>query len=120
LVFTPRNRKNKHFFATNFKIQGGQIPSCPPFRRPCKNLAVSKAREHLKGMSGPCDHCALCGNHGKHNKSMVSCVSQIMGKNKTFPLNQKFTCANHGVYVATCVICQEQYVGQTKNKFFTR
>ena len=44
----------------------------------------------------------LCGNHGKHNKSMVPCVSQIMGKNKTFPLNQKLTCANHGIYVATC------------------
>ena len=62
----------------------------------------------------------LCGNHGKHNKSMVPCVSQIMGKNKTFPLNQKLTCANHGIYVATCVICHEQYVEQTKNKFSTR
>jgi len=40
-----------------------------------------------------------------------------MGKNKTFPLNQKLTCANHGIYVATCVICHNQYVGQTKNKF---
>jgi len=43
-----------------------------------------------------------------------------MGKNKTFPLNQKLTCANHGFYVATCVICDEQYVGQTKNKFSMR
>ena len=47
-------------------------------------------------------------------------VSQIMGKNKTFPLNQKLTCANHGIYVATCAICHEQYVGQTKNKFSMR
>jgi len=77
----------------------------------------SKTREHVKGMSGP---CALCGNHGKHNKSMVPCVSQILGKNKTFPPNQKLTCANHGIYVATCVICHEQYVGQTKNKFSVR
>jgi len=85
-----------------------------------KHLPLSKTREHVEGMPGPCSHCALCGNHGKHNKSMVQCVSQLMGKNKTFPLNQKLTCANHGIYVATCVICDEQYVGQTKNKFSTR
>jgi len=85
-----------------------------------KHLALSKTREHVKGMWGPCGHCALSGNHGKHNKSMVPCVSQIMGKNKTFPLNQKLTCENHSIYVATCVVCHEQYVGQTKNKFFTR
>ena len=77
-------------------------------------------REHVKGMSDPCGHCALCGNHGKHNKSMVPCVPQIMCKNETFLLNQKLTCANHGIYVATCVICHEQYVGQTKNKFSMR
>jgi len=59
-----------------------------------KHLDLSKTREHVKGMPGPCGHCALCGNHGKHNKSTVPCVSQIMGKNKTFPLNQKLTCAN--------------------------
>jgi len=85
-----------------------------------KHLALSKTREHVERMSGPCGHCALCGNHGKHNKSMVPCISQIMGKNKTFPLNQKLSCTNHGIYVATCVICHEQYVGQTKNKFCTR
>ena len=85
-----------------------------------KHLALSKTREHVKGMSGPCGRCSLCGNHGKNNKSIVSCVSKIMGKNKTFPLNRKLTCANHGIYVTTCVICHEQYVGQTKNKFSTR
>ena len=74
-----------------------------------KHLALSKTREHVKRMSGPCGHCALCGNHGKHNKSMLPCVSQTMSRNKTFPLNQKLTCANHGIYVATCVICHEQY-----------
>jgi len=46
-----------------------------------KHLALSNTREHVKGMSGPCGHCALCGNPGKH-KSMVPYVSQIMGKNK--------------------------------------
>ena len=85
-----------------------------------KHLPLSKTREQVKGMPGLCSHCALCGNHGKHNKSMVQCVSQLMGKNKIFPLNQKLTCANHSLYVATCVICHEQYVGQTKNKFSTR
>ena len=85
-----------------------------------KHLALSTTREHVKGMSGPCGRCSLCGNHGKHNKSMVPCVSQIMGNNKTFPLNQKLTCVNHGVCVATYVICHEQSVGQTKNKFSTR
>ena len=71
--------------------------------------APCKTREHAKVTSGPCGHCALCGNHGKHNKSMLPCVSQTMSRNKTFPLNQKLTCANHGIYVATCVICHEQY-----------
>ena len=85
-----------------------------------KHLALSKTREHVKGMSGPCGHSALCGNHGKYNKSMVPSVSQIMGKNKTFSLNQKLKCTNHGIYVSTCVICHEQYIRQTKNKFSTR
>jgi len=40
-----------------------------------KRLALSKMREHVKVMSGPCGHCALCGNHGKHNESMMPCVS---------------------------------------------
>jgi len=70
-----------------------------------KHLDLSKTRKHVKGMSGPCGHCALGGNQGEHNKSMLLSVSQIMGKNKTFPLNQKLTCTNHGIYVATCVIC---------------
>jgi len=37
----------------------------------CKHLALSKTREYVKGVSGPCSHCALCGCHGKHNKSTV-------------------------------------------------
>jgi len=41
-----------------------------------------------KCLSGPCDHCALCGNYGKHNKSVVPYVSQTMSKpshsNKTW------------------------------------
>jgi len=37
-----------------------------------KHLALSKTREHVKGMSGPCGYCALYGNHGKHNKSLAT------------------------------------------------
>jgi len=60
----------------------------------------------------------LCGCHGKHNKSMVPCVSQVMTKiNKTFPLNQNLTCANCGSCVATCVI--RNHAGKTVNNFFT-
>jgi len=85
-----------------------------------KHLASSKTWERVKGVSGPCGHCALCDCYGKHNKSMVPCVSQIMSKFKTFPFNQNLTCANYSIYVATCVICHEQYVGQTMNKFSKR
>jgi len=33
---------------------------------------------------------------------MVTYVSQIMSKCKTFPLKQNLTCVNYGVYVTTC------------------
>jgi len=82
--------------------------------------ALSKTREIVKGVSGPCGPYALCGCYGKHNKSMVPCVSQIMSKAKTFPLNQNLTCTNYGIDVATCVICNKKYVGQTTNKFSKR
>jgi len=85
-----------------------------------KHLVLSKTREPVKGESGPCGHCALCGCYGKHSKSMVLRVSQIMSKTKTFLLNQNLTCANYGIHVATSVLCHEQYVGQTKNKFSMR
>ena len=68
-------------------------------------------------MSRLCNHCAFCGCRGKHNKSIVTCVSQIMNKTTFFPLNKNTTCSEYGIYVATCVICHEQYVGQTSNKF---
>ena len=60
-----------------------------------------------------CKHCALiCGCHWKHHESMAPCVSQIMTKTKTFPLDQNLTCANYVSYVATCVICHQLHVGQ--------
>jgi len=36
--------------------------------------------EHVQSVSTPCGHCALYGHHGKHNKSVVPCVSQVMTK----------------------------------------
>jgi len=81
-----------------------------------KHLALSKTREHAKALSGPCGHCALCGDYGKHNKSMVPCVLQIMSKTKAFPHNQNLTCAKYGIYVATCVIFHERYVDQRQKE----
>jgi len=60
-----------------------------------KHLALSKTREHVKDVSGPCGRSALCGHHGKHNKSMVPCVSQMMSKTKTISFNQNLTCPNY-------------------------
>jgi len=42
-----------------------------------KILALCKTKKHIKSVSGTCNHCALCGCHGKHNNSLVACVSQI-------------------------------------------
>ena len=72
------------------------------------------------GLSSPCGHCALCGNHGKH-KNMVATTSVIstnFGSN--FILKQNLNCTNFGIYAAHCNICFEFYVGQTKNRFSTR
>ena len=85
-----------------------------------KDLALNKTRKQTQGGSRPCERCALCGYHGKNNKSMVANVSQVLTKTKTFKLNQSLTCTDFGIYVATCVICQEQYVGQTSNQFSKR
>ena len=85
-----------------------------------KDLALNKTRKQTKCGSRPCEHCALCGCYGKNNKSMLSNVSQLLTKTKTFKLNQSLTCADFGIYVTTCVICHEQYVGQTSNKFSKR
>ena len=51
---------------------------------------------------------------------MLPCVSQIITKNKTVPVNQNLLCANYDIYVASCVICHEHYVEQTSNKLSVR
>jgi len=59
----------------------------------------------MESLSGPCKQCALCGCHGRHNKTMVPTISHILAKNKLYAL-----CVN------LCG-CNQQYVGQTVNKF---
>jgi len=83
-------------------------------------LVLNKTRRQTKGGSRPCKRCALCGCHGKNDKSIIPNVSQLLTKNKTFPLNENLTCAYYGIYVATCAICHEQYFGQTNKNFSKR
>jgi len=40
-----------------------------------KHLALSKTKEHVKGMSGPCGHCTLCGNYGKQQINGAMCFT---------------------------------------------
>jgi len=85
-----------------------------------KHLVLSKTRKQIKRISRISKHCTLCGCRVKHNKFVLPCVSQIITKNKTVPVNQNLTCANYDIYVASCVICHEHYVGQTSNKLSVR
>jgi len=79
MVFAFQNRTNEPFLLRIVKSMGAMAP-LPPLPTPMQ-APLSKATEHVKGISGPCGHCGLCGNHGELNKSMVSCVSQVMSKN---------------------------------------
>jgi len=45
-VFYPSKLKKQPFLAINFKIQGGQGPLLPPFRRPC--MRFNSDRQYLK------------------------------------------------------------------------
>ena len=38
-----------------------------------KHVALSKTKKHVKAMSGPCNHYALCGCHGKQQISGTMC-----------------------------------------------
>jgi len=51
---------------------------------------------------------------------MLPCVSQIVTKNKTFPLNKSLASINSGIYVAICLICHRQYVRHSVNALSTR
>ena len=84
-------------------------------------LISNKTKKQLEGVRRPRKRYALCGYSGKHRKSMVTCVSQIMTKRKTFPLKQKLTCANHDVYVATCIVLRYviNNILAKKQKYFT-
>jgi len=59
-----------------------------------KHVALNKVKQETGRSSRPCKHYAHCGCHGKDNKSMISTLSHIEAKNKTFPL-KKLTCAHY-------------------------
>jgi len=42
----------------------------------------------------------------ENSKSVVTCVSEIMTKSKTFPLKQKLAFENYGVCVVTCYVAR--------------
>jgi len=82
-----------------------------------KDLASNKTRKQTKGGPRPCEHCALCVCCGKNSKSMVTNISQLLTKTKTFKLNQSLTCADFGIYVATCAMCHEQMLVKLATNF---
>jgi len=68
----------------------------------------SKTKEQIQVASGLHQPCALCCCHGKHIESTVPLDSQVMTKNKTFPLNHSLACANYAIHLAThTCICKE-------------
>ena len=85
-----------------------------------KSLAHMQSKGPSSGTSDACNHCSLCGHHGKHS-NMVNPTSVITSKSgKVFKLHQRLICKDSGIYVATCVTCHEQYVGQTSTSFTKR
>ena len=73
-----------------------------------EHLAPSKTKKQTQVASGLHLPCALCCCNGKHIESTVPTDSQVMTKNKTFPLNHNLARANYAIYLAihTC-ICKE-------------
>ena len=85
-----------------------------------RSLSVNIDKPNKEGSSGPCGHCALCGNYGQHRNSMTMSTTIIKTDNETIKLKQNLTCRNYGIYAAECTICNAKYIGQTKIKFSTR
>jgi len=60
-----------------------------------KYLALSKAIEHVKGLSGPCGYCALCGNYGKQNRSVVPSATCFRNNEQNFCVSSaEYWCAS--------------------------
>ena len=59
-----------------------------------------------------CDHCKLCGNHGK-GQNMVRVTKKLKINNKTYKITDRLTCESSGVYAYICTECGAIYVGQT-------
>ena len=84
-----------------------------------KSLAYMQ-NDTQDGTSEACNHCSLCGHHGKH-KSMIDKTNVITSKmGKIYKLRQKLNCRDSGIYAATCTKCNEQYVSQTCTSFTKR
>ena len=66
-----------------------------------EHLALSKTKKQTQVAAGLHYPCALCCCHGKHIESTVPTDSQVMTKNKTFPLNHSLACASYAIYLAT-------------------
>ena len=69
-----------------------------------EHLALSKTKKQTQVASGFYYPCALSCCHGKHIESTVPTDSQVMTKNKSFPLNHSLACASYALYLAihTC------------------
>ena len=63
-----------------------------------------------------CGKCALCGNFGNYNKSMINNNKTI----QNMKIKQNLNCKNYGIYAATCNLCKDIYIGQTSNNFAKR
>ena len=100
------------------------------FSKPCtlanhllnyKKISESKgSKSNTQGGSHKCQHCGLCGHHGKL-QNMVCETNHIKLRTGSFiTLKHQLNCKNFGIYGARCRRCQDFYVGQTKNSFSKR
>jgi hypothetical protein len=139
--FTPpksssTNKKRKTVWATSFprllKLTTRERELNPKalitYKRPqtlSQQLTNYKALAHKStsiptGSSKPCDHCSLCGKHGR-NANMVENINEVTSESgKCFNILTRLTCADWGIYAATCKICKKKYVGQTMTTFSKR
>ena len=83
----------------------------------CMHLAKQVIKHIESGVRTLYNFCTLQLPWKAQPIHMVSCVSQIMTKYETLPLNRNLTCANYGIYVAPWVTYHEQHVSQTTKNF---
>ena len=90
------------------------------YKRPktLRNILINKNNftKTENNKTAECGKCALCGNFGNYNKSMISNNKTI----QNMKIKQQLNCKNYGIYAATCNICKNLYIGQTMNSFTKR